>query len=73
MRAVGDEAEHISIPRRMHDLVEERPDEVVWRFVATDGAGVDLHLAGARPAVRASWPARWPSGASAWATGWASG
>ncbi|MET0148679.1 MAG: class I adenylate-forming enzyme family protein, partial [Acidimicrobiales bacterium] len=38
MRAVGDEAEHISIPARMRDLVEERPDEVVWRFVAADGS-----------------------------------
>ena len=37
MRALGDE-EHVSIPARMRDLVEERPDEVVWRFVATDGS-----------------------------------
>ena len=33
---MGDE-EHISIPARMRDLVEERHDEVVWRFVAADG------------------------------------
>ncbi|HEY8057093.1 MAG TPA: class I adenylate-forming enzyme family protein [Acidimicrobiales bacterium] len=37
---MGDEAEFISIPARMRQLAAERPDGVVWRFIAADGPEV---------------------------------
>ncbi len=45
MPAVGDEAEFISIPARMRRLAAERPDGVVWRFIAADG-----------PEITFTWP-----------------